>query len=197
MIKIFDNIIPLAEQEEIKNHLYGRHFPWYYTNDITNPDENFQGRPGFSHMFFIDGVNNSPENLRYIKNISDEVNKKIKKNLLMHTVRTFLQLPLNENILFKDKNKHIEDTPHLDLDCPHTVFLYYVNDADGDTLIYDYKSTNIEDRPLYDDINVVERVTPKQGRVIVFDGMTWHSSTQPTKGRRTVINFDMVSHLTL
>jgi hypothetical protein len=32
---------------------------------------------------------------------------------------------------------------------------------------------------------------------VVFDGMTWHSSTQPTKGTRTIINFDMVWDLTI
>ena len=94
-------------------------------------------------------------------------------------------------------NKHKADTPHIDLDSPHTVFLYYVNDADGDTLLYDYKSTNILDRPKYENIKVTKRITPKQGRVVVFDGMTWHSSSQPTRGSRCVINFDMVSDLTI
>ena len=33
----------------------------------------------------------------------------------------------------------MEDTLHLDLRIEHLVFLYYVNDCDGDTIIYDYK----------------------------------------------------------
>ncbi len=70
--------------------------------------------------------------------------------------------------------------------------MYYVNDADGDTVLYDYLSKNIKDIPNYEDIKIVNKMTPKQGSVIVFDGMTWHSSTQPTKGPRCIINFDMV-----
>ena len=55
-----------------------------------------------------------------------------------------------------------------------------------------YVSKNISDVPNYEDIKMVKKITPKQGRVVVFDGMTWHSSTQPTKGPRCIINFDMV-----
>jgi hypothetical protein len=32
---------------------------------------------------------------------------------------------------------------------------------------------------------------------VVFDGMTWHSSTQPTEGPRCIVNFDMVWDLTI
>ena len=71
-------------------------------------------------------------------------------------------------------------------------FLYYVNDADGDTILYNYRSKNIKDIPNYEDIKIIKKVTPKQGRVLVFDGMTWHTAQQPTKGPRCVINFDMV-----
>ena len=98
---------------------------------------------------------------------------------------------------FYKNSKHKEDTPHIDLHHPHTVFLYYINDADGDTVLYNYKSKNIKDIPNYEDIKIIKKVKPKQGRVLVFDGMTWHSSTQPTKGPRCIINFDMVWDLTL
>ena len=59
MIQVIDNIIPIEEQNQLKEYLHGRFFQWYYTKDITNPDDNVPHyRPGLSHMFFIDGVNN-------------------------------------------------------------------------------------------------------------------------------------------
>ena len=191
MIKILDNIIPKKQQEEIKNFmLYGKTFPWYFTADITHIDNQHQARPGHFHIFVDKGKTNS-EYVSEIKKISDNVNKKIKKKLQMYQVRSFLQLPLNEKLLYSD-SKHREDTPHIDIEQPHTVFLYYVNDADGDTVIYDYVSKNVKDVPNYEDIKMFKKITPKQGRVVVFDGMTWHSSTQPTKGPRCIVNFDMV-----
>lgn len=39
----------------------------------------------------------------------------------MYQVRSFLQLPLNKDLLFKN-SKHKEDTPHIDIEQPHTVF---------------------------------------------------------------------------
>jgi len=190
MIKIFDNIIPKKQQEELKNLLLGNNFPWYFVSDITNIGNTTQTRPGHCHAYMRLGEVNS-DYINEVKKISDNVNKKIKKKLKMYLVRSFLQLPLNEKLLYKD-SKHIEDTPHIDIYEPHTVFLYYVNDSDGDTLLYNYKSKYKEDVPAYEDIKIVHRVTPKQGRVIVFDGMTWHSSTQPTQGPRCIVNFDMV-----
>ena len=190
MIKILDNIIPKKQQEEIKNFMYGKTFPWYFVSDITHLDNQHQSRPGHFHLMVDKGKTNS-DYISEIKKISDSVNKKIKKKLQMYQVRSFLQLPLNEKLLYSD-SKHREDTPHIDIEQPHTVFLYYVNDADGDTVIYDYVSKNVKDVPNYEDIKMVKKITPKQGRVVVFDGMTWHSSTQPTKGPRCIVNFDMV-----
>jgi hypothetical protein len=191
MIKILDNLITKKESEKIKNILlYNESFPWYFTPDISLKDNKYQTRPGFFHLFCTHGKTNSND-FELVKSISDKVNKKIKKNLSPYQVRSFLQLPLNEKLLYQN-NKHKEDTPHIDLKVPHTVFLYYVNDADGDTVIYDYVSKGIKDIPNYEDIKIIKKITPKQGRVVVFDGMTWHSSTQPTEGPRCIVNFDMV-----
>ena len=190
MIKILDNIIPKKQQEKIKNFMYGKTFPWYYTADITHINNKHQARPGHFHIFMDKGEVNS-DYITEVKKISDSVNKKIKKKLEMYQVRSFLQLPLNEKIL-KKSGKHKEDTPHIDLFDPHTVYLYYVNDCDGDTVLYNYKSKDKQYIPYYEDIKIIRKVKPKQGRVLIFDGMTWHSSTQPTEGPRCIINFDMV-----
>ena len=123
------------------------------------------------------------------RDVNRKKHRTTKKKLKPVQVRSFLQLSLNEKLLGKEK----VDTPHIDLDIPHTVYLYYVNDCDGDTVLYNYKSENgKEDIPYFEDVKIKKRITPKQCRVVVFDGMTWHSSTQPTKGTRTIINFDMV-----
>tara|TARA_Y100001937_G_scaffold59987_1_gene82295 strand:- start:873 stop:1445 length:573 start_codon:yes stop_codon:yes gene_type:complete len=190
MIKILDNIITKKQQEEIKKFLYGNHFPWYYVHDITHHTNKQQSRPGHQHLFYQNGESNSHLSDK-IHVISDAVNKKIKKKLSIFQARSFLQLPLNEKILNKS-GKHKEDTPHIDLLDPHTVFLYYVNDCDGDTVLYNYKSKDKQYIPYYEEIKIIRKVKPKQGRVLIFDGMTWHSSTQPTKGPRCIINFDMV-----
>ena len=192
-IQVIDNIISKKEQEYLKNIFYSNEFPWFYTADVTSSILNKkQRRPAFSHIFMKDGNINS-NYYDIVKKISDNVNKKIKKKLIHYQVRSFLQLSLDKNLIGNSI-----DTPHIDMIEPHLVYLYYVNDCDGDTVIYDYISngTHTLDIPFYEDIKIKKKITPKQGMVVIFDGMTWHTSTQPTRGNRCIINFDMINNKT-
>lgn len=75
--------------------------------------------------------------------------------------------------------KTIVSTPHTDMSGYHLVFLYYVNDAYGDTLIYD-------------GLEIVHSISPKRGAAILFDGSK-HSWCTPHMGpMRQVINVNYI-----
>ena len=84
---------------------------------------------------------------------------------------------------------------HINQETPHLVLLYYVNDADGETLLYDKTADDIEDDEMYLDekheFNVVNKIMPKQGRILLFDGKTYHSSSSPTTEMRCIITLDL------
>ena len=85
---------------------------------------------------------------------------------------------------------------HINQETPHLVLLYYVNDADGETLLFDKTIDDIEDDDImYPDerheFNVVNKIMPKQGRILLFDGRTYHSSSSPTTGIRCIITLDL------
>ena len=105
-MKVFDNIIPKKQQEEIKKFIYERNFPWYFTADISYEYNKHQTRPGHFHLFVNHGKKNS-DYVSKIKKISDNLNKKIKKKLQMYHVRSFLQLPLNEKLIYKNNTLKI------------------------------------------------------------------------------------------
>ena len=90
------------------------------------------------------------------------------------------------------KNKKI-DTPHIDLFDKHLVILYYVTDADGDTVIYKNQYSKKDPIPFFDDLQETKRVTPKQGRVVLFDGSHWHTSCQPKEKIRCIINYNVTN----
>ena len=46
------------------------------------------------------------------------------------------------------------------------------------------------DMPFFEDVKELKRITPKQGRVVIFDGMYWHTE-QPKKDVRCIINFNI------
>ena len=189
ILKVFDNLIEKPLQEEIKSTLLGTNdFPWYHLNDVTtqNPSRT-QSRPAFDHNFYVDNElfsNFGHIPIEIVNRGIDELNLKINE---MTNSRTFLQLPLSSNYL-KDNTV---DTAHVDSSHPHLVFLYYVIDSDGDTIIYDKKYEGGEtglDSEMTEKLLIKKRVTPKQGRLVVFDGGYWHTAEQPKYNKRCIIN---------
>jgi hypothetical protein len=71
--------------------------------------------------------------------------------------------------------RSIVASPHRDMEEEHMVFLYYVNNAHGDTIIYD-------------GLEMGHIVSPRRGAAIVFDGRK-HAWSTPHEGPiRQVIN---------
>ena len=196
-VLVFDDIIDLEYQEKIKNVLIGEetfndyYFPWYFTQDVTNQkDKNSQKRSALTHQYVISeddtdtvGTIDSLFHDLFIPLLNKACNKVDKQNISIIKGRSFLQLPIN----YKGKK---EDTPHIDIIDSHFVMLYYVCDSDGDTIIYNEQKKS-------DNYTVQKRITPKQGRVVLFDGNFYHTAEQPTDNVRCVVNYDLTSKLML
>ena len=90
----------------------------------------------------------------------------------------------------------IVHAPHVDWDDFHMTALYYVNDADGETIFY--KETREETETLSSfewakdrQFTVLQKVQPKADRIVLFDGRIFHSSTSPTTvDYRLTINYN-------
>ena len=183
-LEVFDDIIDKSLQEEIKTSLLIQDFPWFFLSDVTSSVVGNQARPGFFHLF----VDKTETNSDYYDLIKPIIYKTINKfNLKITQVdqsRAFLQVPLS-------LKNYTVDNAHVDSSSPHLVILYYVIDSDGDTIIYDKKwekgmqDLNSEETKK---LLIKKRVTPKQGRVVVFNGSYWHTAEQPKNNNRCVIN---------
>jgi hypothetical protein len=75
------------------------------------------------------------------------------------------------------KLKHY--APHTDLSIPHSALIYYVNDSDGATVLFD------------DDKNIIQEVEPKRGRILLFNGSIYHGGGIPKNSARCLVNFDI------
>jgi len=106
-----------------------------------------------------------------------------------HGIEVKEVLRIKANILNKtDKQNHIHP-PHVDMTIPHMVLLYYVNDSDGDTIIFHQKHSSDQDPVL----TVNRSISPKAGSAIMFDGLTYHSSSSPQyTEERIVININFI-----
>ena len=70
---------------------------------------------------------------------------------------------------------------HTDKKYKHLVGLYYVNDTDGDTIFY-------ED----DEKTIIKTVSPKKGRMAIFEGDVPHTGGYPTLRERAIVNFNFI-----
>ena len=190
-ILVFDNILDLEYQERIKNILIGEetyndyYFPWYFTQDVTKyKDADSQKRSAFFHGYVVSDNDNTMGTIDsifhdiFITLLENACRKIDKQNVNVIKGRSFLQLPINY------KGERI-DTPHVDIVGDHFVILYYVCDSDGDTIIYNEKVKS-------DNYTIQKRITPKQGRVVLFDGSYYHTAEQPTDNIRCVVNYDLI-----
>ena len=182
-VYIFDDIIDKKAQEHIQDITFNK-IRWQFIPDVTKPD-NKQQRPGFNYRF-ITNSENVYEWHTDMMNIIHEACFKISFNINdCLQGRSFLQLPLN----LKDRTV---DVPHVDADIDHLVVLYYVNDSDGDTIIYENMFEGYDKVPEFNKLVEKKRVSPKAGRVVLFNGRHWHTSCQPEHNVRCVINYNVV-----
>ena len=188
-IIVIDDFISLEYQEKIKQDLLGldNDFPWNYSEDVTGAgDFDSQHRPALGHQYvqFDDDSDMGEITSVYHHLFTPLLSKACQYLKIPETEviqgRSFLQWPL-VNI-----DTSVVDLPHIDLDegDEHIVVLYYVVDSDGDTIIYNERTES----PSYTE---KQRVSPKQGRVVIFEGGQYHTAEQPTKGTRCIVNYNL------
>ena len=187
-IIVIDDFVTLEYQEKIKQELMGvnNNFPWHYTEDVTSAgDYDSQYRPAMHHQYvFMDDNDISHIESVYHHLFTPMISKacqylKIPEAEVLQG-RSFLQFPL------ANVDTSVVDTPHIDIDegDEHTVVLYYVIDSDGDTVIYNERTESLT-------YTEKQRVTPKQGRVVIFDGRQYHTAQQPSNGTRCIVNYNL------
>ena len=189
-IIVIDDFISLEYQEKIKQELLGldNDFPWFYTEDITGAgDYDSQHRSALGHNYVsIDDDNDDTSEIQSVyHHLFTPMLSKACQYLKMPEAeilqgRSFLQFPL------ANVDTSVADTPHIDLDegFEHIVVLYYVIDSDGDTIIYNERTESSS-------YTEKQRVSPKQGRVVIFDGGQYHTAQQPKNGVRCVVNYNL------
>ena len=195
-ITVIDDFLDKEYQEKIKNVLMGNdhflwkneeiNFDWYFISDVTDAySSRQQKRSALVHTYFEEGETIDDDIFNYLfLPMLKGVRERMKiKNMNVVQGRSFLQFPLS----LKDKTP---DTPHIDLDqgIEHIVALYYVCDSDGDTIIYNEREDQGLESKSY---TIKEKVTPKQGRMVIFDGTLYHTAEQPKDNIRCVVNYDL------
>lgn len=183
-MKIIDNLLPKQYETHLENLLLGTDFPWYLNSYTVQPgyetvlDERTIDVQQFTHRFFLYGEVLSPfyhELFPLLVLLEKETGKSYIDRLLR--IKANL-IPRNPS--FPDG---CYNPSHIDDHDSNETLLYYVNDSDGDTCIFNEKHGATS-------LNLKESCSPRKGRCVLFDSSYMHSSTPPrVSDSRVVLNF--------
>jgi len=214
-ILVLDDVICPQYQDMIENWLLSPSSTWQFSRDIALADNvidklDLKTKPGFAKSFY--SVRTGSTSDLYPMILPMVFESFHKANLPFDNVlfsRSFLTFPV--------PGCGPNDFDHIHVDTPedHMVCLYYASDSDGgDTVFFDKTVKDIletqeikaqlegKDLTFYDqtilelidsqvdktNFSVIKRVTPKKGRVAIFNGARYHSAARCNSGHRLVVN---------
>ena len=170
-MQIIDNFMPFDWWQGTYNIIGGDDFPWYLNKDTSYESDNYYQ---MTHTYCV--RNKVYSNwFTTIQPLIDEFQKQTTYQL-KNIDRIKSNLLFNRPISVEQKQKII----HQDSEDPNYVtLLYYLQDSDGDTIMYQ------EDKK-----TEIIRVEPKANRAVIFDSRTWHTADLPANHQtRQVVNF--------
>lgn len=178
----------------IKQKIESETFPWFYAASTAYTDQDAEYNSlyngSFAHIAMDQGKKNSDisDALEYsFLAAADIIGFKVHR---IHRIRIGL-IPISP--------KPTINPPHIDMIGEHKVGLLYLNDSDGETYIYREKfdtsfkqfndrrdSINYYENNLNRKVIIEQSITPRENRLVLFDGLNYHSSSTPVKTKRRI-----------
>ena len=194
-MKVIDNFLPRSYHRELLELMSGPDFPWHFNSNIAYKDQDGGSvyEHGFTHIFwdefngFRDGnqygnfwrpgllsimdIISEEHNLMAVKQF-DYQNPVLRSRADMTTAAPIIRSKANLLTATSDNFTH---AAHKDFEFDNIATIYYVNDSDGDTIIY---GPNEE---------IVDRISPKANRLIIFQGNQPHTGCSPNKTKSRIL----------
>jgi hypothetical protein len=181
LVKVIDNVISNRYSQFIFEEIVK--LKWTFVPNLSYSNSNNTDHAGFSYNFYLDkNYSHCNEEIR-----SNEYNYVIP--LLLTALEKF-DLDVSINQIFRSRvrltmqrDRSIIEDKHRDYNFQHLVLLYYVNSTDGDTVLFDNNG------------NILEKISPRRGRCVLFDGSIEHASSTSTLSPRIVLNNNILINI--
>jgi len=188
MVEVYDNALPIALADKLENISSSNNFGWFlirdiYKNNLSNNDiimdKNTVNTIQLNHQVYdINGGITS--NIFDLCELAINI---ICQNLKLNIVITKIRL----NMLFNHKDilKNKYNTPHVDnkLNKDNYTLIYYINDSDGDTIIFNEHYSEVKTNKL----SIYKKITPKKNKAVIFNSSYFHASTNPSNFENRII----------
>jgi hypothetical protein len=187
-VLILDNVIDEIDQDNLLAALEDSSFHWT-NNSRTSPE--------YGNLYADDRTYEAPVFTHWIMHPTGETSDQTDIMTmilirLMDHLTSEMQFDRHVNVMRVKANKYEKfdkpdgkeyHTPHIDTEQQHAVILYFANDSDGDTVFF-----NNKDKPW----EVRQSVSPKKGRIVIFNGLIYHASNNPTQhDTRITVNINV------
>ena len=188
---VFDNVISKTYLKQLIDNVFD--YDWKFSSNLTYGN----GKENVNSQDFEYGFNGflTEEQLHFILplifKICDLSNIEILNKNQVSRITPRLQTMLSSN-------NEINDI-HIDKEQNHYVVIFYPHNIDGDTILYNqtildlshskFNKMNVEEKKeATKNFTILKKITPKENRVVVFNGNRYHTSSSPSKGPRCIIN---------
>ena len=182
-IVVYDDFFLQEDFKDFEREIVDNiNFPWFLSSHKTvHNDHNTIKNPNiieylqFNHILKIDDT--EKPNSGFYKLLEEKIPFILSK-LNLKSIN-ILRAKLNLQTQITNNKPWLHNTPHIDAYYKHTVFMLYLNDSDGYTVIFDENK------------NIKKKISPKKNRVVIFDGMSYHAGSHPCKSNtRVVLNIN-------
>jgi hypothetical protein len=189
-MQIYENVLPNVLLKKVQDVVFHSGTPWQFTTTTNiSATDNLYGY-SWGHLAI------------------DQTGAKTAAADVLHTAVLIAlekaERPIKEiyrirlGLLTVTHQRMIND-PHIDVDVPHNTGLIYLNEADGATILYENKynissklnGSQYLEKVVGNKLKIAHEIDPVPNRMVIFDGLTYHSSSTPTTvPRRVVLNFN-------
>lgn len=187
---VIDDILPKKTQDYIENRVLNPETTWNFLNAVTvnddydrrvnytHSDYKFMDTSGLCNAFYYDDRIFEQSKVWLYENALFIINEFVEKTGIDYRYISRMKVNMLTKSTHKDHDENCTNIPHVDTNGPHWTLLYYINDSDGDTFLYDQKYDEAHNGTTLP-LTVKARVSPKKGRLLAFNGLLYHSSSNP------------------
>lgn len=180
-----DNFIDTSYQDHIESMMKDSKFYWVYDDII--PEELFSSSDIAQHIY-----KHGSNTHQFIHEVVGE--SEIKSpyfNLVEPLIYQLAKFYKKDIYVIRAKFNILHKSNYTSYHYPHSdgnnkdvkALIYYVNDSDGDTYMFNKVAPVLD----YSDFSITHQITPKKGKVIIFDALNLHSSSCPVNSERRIV----------
>lgn len=191
-IRVIDDFLPTEQFESLQSYVLSMQFPWFYCEHVSLPPEDGAGivdknaveTDGFNHIFYDKPWDVKSFTYKQLESFISQL--EISLGLREEDIIRFRASMKSPKLGFSEGNYNL---PHVDYFFPHESLIYYINDSDGPTYVFDqvhqYTGKNLGIG--FDSFTIKTKILPKANRLLWINGLQYHTASNPIQSKRRVI----------